>query len=118
MDHPGVAAEGATGHTGNGLKEMAMTVSLAGSRVDLDTPYSLTEAQIRFYRANGFVKLKQVFSAETLATYGPEITRKVHELNTLHLPMEQRTTYQKAFLQVMNLWRASEIVKEFVFSRR
>ena len=41
-----------------------MTVSLAGSRVDLDTPYSLTEAQIRFYRENGFVKLKQVFSAE------------------------------------------------------
>ena len=55
MDHSGVAAEVETGHTGNGLKEMAMTVSLAGSRVDLDTPYSLTEAQIRFYRENGFV---------------------------------------------------------------
>jgi ectoine hydroxylase-related dioxygenase (phytanoyl-CoA dioxygenase family) len=90
----------------------------AGRNVDLETPYVLTEAQIRFYRENGFVKLKNVFTPETLAAYGPEITRKVHELNTLHLPMEERTTYQKAFLQVMNIWRESAVVKEFVFSRR
>ena len=32
--------------------------------------------------------------------------------------MEERTTYEKAFLQIMNLWRENEEVKEFVFSRR
>jgi ectoine hydroxylase-related dioxygenase (phytanoyl-CoA dioxygenase family) len=32
--------------------------------------------------------------------------------------MEQRNTYQKAFLQVMNLWTKSEVVKEFVMSPR
>ena len=36
----------------------------------------------------------------------------------MHLPMEQRTTYQKAFLQIMNIWLKSEIAKEFVFSKR
>lgn len=94
-----------------------MTVASV-ARVDLDTPYPLTDSQIRFYRENGFLKLTDVFSAETLAAYGPEITRNVHELNTLHLPMEERTTYQKAFLQVMNIWTKSEVVRQFVFSRR
>jgi ectoine hydroxylase-related dioxygenase (phytanoyl-CoA dioxygenase family) len=96
-----------------------MTVALAATKhVDLDSRYPLSPEQIRFYRENGFVKLKDVLSAPTIAAYAPEITRKVHELNTLHLPMEQRTTYQKAFLQVMNIWRESAIVKEFVFSKR
>ena len=95
-----------------------MNATLTAARLDLDAPYALSAAQIAFYRENGFIKLKNVFSPETIAAYGPEITRKVHELNTLHLPMEERTTYQKAFLQVMNIWRESAIVKEFVFSRR
>jgi ectoine hydroxylase-related dioxygenase (phytanoyl-CoA dioxygenase family) len=97
---------------------MENAATMSAARVDLDAPYVLPPDAVRFYRENGFVKLKQVFRAETLAKYGPEITRKVHELNTLHLPMEQRTTYQKAFLQVMNIWTKSGVVKEFVFSRR
>ena len=96
-----------------------MTVATAAeNRVDLDSPYALTEEQIRFYRENGFVKLKHVLSPATLAKYGPTVTKRVHELNTLHLPMEERTTYQKAFLQVMNIWTQCEVVKEFVFSKR
>lgn len=96
-----------------------MSVATAAeNRVDLDSRYPLTDAQILFFRENGFVKLKNVLSPETIAKYGPTITRRVHELNTLHLPMEERTTYQKAFLQVMNIWTKCEIVKEFVFSKR
>ena len=90
----------------------------AAGRRDLDEPYPLSDEQIRSYREAGFVRLKGVLGVGTLARYGREITRKVHELNTQHLPMEKRTTYQKAFLQVMNLWTQSEVVKDFVFSRR
>jgi ectoine hydroxylase-related dioxygenase (phytanoyl-CoA dioxygenase family) len=96
---------------------MRMT-TLAAARPDLDAPYALTPDQVRSYRENGFIRLKNVLSPETIRAYAPEITRKVHELNTLHLPMEQRSTYQKAFLQVMNLWTKSDVVKEFAFSRR
>jgi ectoine hydroxylase-related dioxygenase (phytanoyl-CoA dioxygenase family) len=92
-----------------------MTATLAK---EIDAPYRLTDEQVRFYRENGFVRLKGVFSPETIAAYGPQITRKTFELNTLDLPMEQRTTYQKAFLQVMNLWTKDALVKEFVFGRR
>ena len=95
-----------------------MAPALAPARTGLDSPYPLSGEQVAFYRENGFIKLKGVFSAEALARYGREITQKVHELNTLHLPMEERTTYQKAFLQVMNLWTKSDVVREFVFGKR
>jgi ectoine hydroxylase-related dioxygenase (phytanoyl-CoA dioxygenase family) len=85
---------------------------------DLDVPYPLTQEHIQFFRANGYIKLKNVFAPDVLAYYGAEISRQVQALNTLNLPMEQRNTYQKAFLQVMNIWRHSPLVKEFVFGQR
>lgn len=36
----------------------------------------------------------------------------------MHLPMEERDTYGQAFLQITNLWRQDERVREFVFSKR
>lgn len=87
--------------------------------LDLDAPfYSVSEEQITFYRRNRFIKLKQVFSEEELTYFGKAITRKVIEMNTMHLPMEERDTYSKAFLQVMNLWREDDTVRQFVFSKR
>jgi ectoine hydroxylase-related dioxygenase (phytanoyl-CoA dioxygenase family) len=86
--------------------------------LDIDSPYGLSSAQIDFYRANGYVKLKQVLSPEVLAYYRQEISQRVQELNTQHLPIEQRSIYDKAFLQVTNLWLNSEIVKEFVTAKR
>ena len=91
---------------------------MISSSSELDSAYTLTPEQIRLFRENGFIKLKQVLSAEALWHFGEEISRRVLRLNTNTKPMEQRTTYQKAFLQVMNLWTKSEMVKELVFSRR
>jgi ectoine hydroxylase-related dioxygenase (phytanoyl-CoA dioxygenase family) len=88
------------------------------ARFDLESPCLLNPEQIRFFRDNGYIKLKNVLSADALNYYGREITEKVRELNTLDLPMEQRTTYQKAFLQVMNIWTRCDIVREFVFGKR
>jgi len=87
-------------------------------RCDLDEPFSITPDHVAFFQKNGYIKLKDVLAPEVLSHYGQEITRKVKEINKLDLPMEQRTTYQKAFLQIMNLWLQSDIVKEFVFSKR
>jgi hypothetical protein len=36
----------------------------------------------------------------------------------MHLPLAERDTYNKAFLQVTNLWRHDATVRELVFSRR
>lgn len=62
--------------------------------------------------------MKHVLSAELLAYYGEIITNRVFTLNKLTKPMEERTTYEKAFLQVMNMWREDEEIKEFVFGKR
>ena len=86
--------------------------------VDIDAPYALTDAQIAQFRRDGYIKLKDVFTLDELERYRHEITRLVKELNTQHLPMEQRGTYQKAFLQIMNLWTHSPLVKEFVLGKR
>lgn len=85
---------------------------------ELDRSYSLSSESIRFYREKGYVKLKHVLSDELLNYYGEVITDYVFKLNKLTKPMEERTTYEKAFLQVMNLWRENEEIREFVFSKR
>ena len=84
----------------------------------LKESYPVTPAQSAQYREQGFIKLKNVLSMEVLDFYAREITAQVQQLNTQTLPMEKRNTYQKAFLQIMNLWTYHPLVKEFVFSQR
>lgn len=38
--------------------------------------------------------------------------------NAATSPLEERDTYHKAFLQVTNLWRTSDVARAFVFERR
>jgi len=85
--------------------------------LDLDSHYQLTAEQIAFYQKNEYIKLKHVLGPETLAHYGKFIWEKTLELNTNTLPMEERTTYDKAFIQVMNIWKECEEVKAFVLGK-
>lgn len=85
---------------------------------DLDTPYPLPDDAVERFRRDGFIKLRQVLSPATLQAYGREITRLTIELNTQTRPLEERSTYDRAFLQVMNLWEQSPLVARFVMGRR
>ena len=84
----------------------------------LNTPYSLTREQIDFYQENRFIKLKQVFDQPTISYFNEVITRRVEQMNKQDTPLESRSTYGKAFLQLFNLWREDDLVKELVFSKR
>jgi ectoine hydroxylase-related dioxygenase (phytanoyl-CoA dioxygenase family) len=84
----------------------------------LSAPYPLTKEQIEFYQENRFIKLKQVFDSSTLSYFNDVITRRVEQMNTQTTPLENRSTYGKAFLQLFNLWREDELVKELVCSKR
>jgi ectoine hydroxylase-related dioxygenase (phytanoyl-CoA dioxygenase family) len=86
--------------------------------MNLDTPYPLTAEQIECYRRDGFIKLRDVLDADTLDRYGREITRLTIELNTQDKPLAERSTYDRAFLQVMNLWEQSPLVARFVMGQR
>lgn len=85
---------------------------------ELDQPYDTTEEQRTQFRRDGFIKLKQVLSPAIISFYDQQVTEKVLELNHNLKPMSERTTYERAFLQVVNLWTQCEIVKQLVFSRR
>jgi ectoine hydroxylase-related dioxygenase (phytanoyl-CoA dioxygenase family) len=86
--------------------------------MDIDSPYPLQREHIERFHRDGFVRLEGVFDAETLAHYGEEIGRLTIALNTQTVPLEQRSTYDRAFLQVMNLWRQGGLAREFVFGKR
>ncbi len=87
-------------------------------RKQLDAPFALSEAAIAHYRKNGYVKLKHALSPEVIDFYGPQVTRMVIALNTQTKPVAERSTYEKAFLQIINLWEKDGLVKEFAFGKR
>lgn len=84
----------------------------------LNDPLVLTEECLAQFRTAGFVRLNKVLDRSTLQEFGPEITRMTLLLNQQDKPLEERTTYDRAFLQVMNLWQSSERVKQFVLGER
>lgn len=87
-------------------------------RQQLDAPFAVSPEQIAFFNENGYVKLKHVLSPELLEHYRKAINGRVAELSRDALPLDQRDTYGKAFLQIMNLWTESDTVREFVFGKR
>ena len=84
----------------------------------LDELYTLTDEQIAFYQKHRYIKLKDVLDAETLDYFNKAISKTVNELNQEDQPLEERTTYGKAFLQLFNLWTKDAAIKDLIFSRR
>ncbi|GAA3767112.1 phytanoyl-CoA dioxygenase family protein [Streptomyces chiangmaiensis] len=96
-----------------------MTATTESRMSELDLPYEgLSSTATADFNRDGFVHLSGVLSPEVIAEYEPTITSEVIRLNSQHLPLAERDTYGKAFLQVTNLWQHNEKVKELVFSRR
>ncbi len=85
---------------------------------DLKSPYPLQPGHQKIFREQGRVHLPGVFRAETLVYFREVISRAVAKYASPSIPLEKRTTYDKAFLQVMNLWRRDSKVKLFAFSRK
>ena len=98
------------------VKNVSMVTSSIKSA--LEQPYPLTSEQIAFYQQNRYIKLKQVFDADTIAFFNEAISQRVALMNHETRPLEERNTYGKAFLQLFNLWREDEVVKELIFSPR
>lgn len=84
----------------------------------LTAPYQLPPGAADAFREGGFVRLSGVLSPDVLAAYGEEVTREVLAARPNPAPLEERSTYDRAFLQVTNLWRRNQMVREFVLSPR
>ena len=84
----------------------------------LEKPFELSQDQIDFYQANRYIKLRQVLDQETTEYFNQVISDQVAVMNHVKTKVDERNNYGKAFLQLFNLWRENEEVKQFVFSKR
>lgn len=85
---------------------------------DLSREYPLRQDQIAGFQANGHILLPGVLNAAEIAAYRPVINDAAYRYNTERRKMEDRDTYGKAFLQIMNLWRRDEQVAQFTLAKR
>lgn len=85
---------------------------------DLDTPMPLDAETVARYHRDGFVRIAGALPPALVAEAGAAITAATLRLNGEHRPLAERGTYDRAFLQVMNLWRADPAARHFVFGRR
>jgi len=83
---------------------------------DLHSQYELSSEQVEFYRANRYIKLKNVFGARVIQHFNEVISNQVDLMNDVNTSLSERSTYGKAFLQLFNLWTRSDQIREFVFS--
>ena len=86
--------------------------------VDLQDEYKLSNEQIEHYQEKGHICLRGVASKEEICTYRSVINESVAEYAKKLVPLSERDTYGKAFIQVMNIWEHSKEVEKFVLARR
>lgn len=85
---------------------------------NLDTPLSLTEDQIGEFREKGHTLIRKAATEEEIFAYHPYIIDAADRYNEEKRKLEDRDTYGKAFLQIMNLWKQDQQVKKFVLAQR
>jgi ectoine hydroxylase-related dioxygenase (phytanoyl-CoA dioxygenase family) len=84
----------------------------------LDDYKKLPDESVREFREKGHTLIQNVLSSEEIEAYRPVIVGAADRFNTEKRKLEDRDTYGKAFLQIMNLWQVDADVKKFVFAKR
>ena len=84
----------------------------------LDAIKTIDETQIQEFRKNGHTLIRNVLSSDEVSAYREAINAAAYRFNTEKRALEDRDTYGKAFLQIMNLWEVDEDVKKFTLSKR
>lgn len=85
---------------------------------DFSSPYPLDPAQVAAFQRDGHTCVRGLATPEEIAVYSPLFAEAVAARSRAVKPMEERDTYGKAFLQIMNLWREDARLQRFVFARR
>jgi ectoine hydroxylase-related dioxygenase (phytanoyl-CoA dioxygenase family) len=77
------------------------------------------EASVTEFAAEGHTVVRGLASADEVAAVRPAIEAAASSTAwNRHLPLDQRDTYSKAFLQATNLWRLDPVIADFVCSPR
>ncbi len=93
-------------------------MSESTSPPSLDTPYFLSPDELKVYREDGHILLRNVASAEEVAAYRPVVEQVMNEWTRKAETQGRIETYGTFFQQVTNVWRMNEILRRFVFAKR
>jgi len=85
---------------------------------ELQAPCRLPRDAAAAFARDGFVRLREVLTPAQIEHHAAAVDAAIAQRGAAQRPMQERTTYEKAFLQVMNLWTTSEAVRRLVFSGR
>src|SRR3546814_4503483 len=84
----------------------------------LDDFKTISEEQKQEFRKNGHTLVRNVLAAEAVPYFQRVIGEAAQQHNEEKRKLQDRDTYGKAFLQIMNLWLTDEEVKRFVLAKR
>ncbi len=85
----------------------------------LSSAFVVQDEEVRAFQRDGHVVIRGLTSREEVSAYRDALVEAGRAAPQAEpRPLAERDTYGKAFLQMFNLWRQSEVAKAFVFSRR
>jgi len=84
----------------------------------LDEFKPISSSQTAEFQENGHILIRDVLDKETVEHFREVIGKAADKHNEEKRKLEDRDTYGKAFLQIMNLWRVDQDVKRFVTAKR
>ena len=84
----------------------------------LQNTITIDDAQKEAFRKNGYTLIKNILNADEVNAYRDVINNAAYKYNTEKRKLEERDTYGKAFLQIMNLWAVDNDVKKFTLAKR
>lgn len=84
----------------------------------LDDYIQIEPQQTEEFRSKGHTLIRSVLRSEEVPVYREVINQAAYKFNTEKRKLEERDTYGKAFLQIMNLWEVDEQMKNFTLAKR
>ena len=77
---------------------------------DLSTEYVVDPSEAESYQRDGHILLRGVASTEEVAAYRTVIGDAFRSRQPATVPLEERDSYHKAFVQIANLWEEEDAV--------
>lgn len=84
----------------------------------LNDTIQIKPGQIKAFRRDGYTLTRSLLSTDEVVAYREVINEAAYTYNKEKRKIEDRDTYGKAFLQIMNLWKADEAVRKFTLAKR
>jgi ectoine hydroxylase-related dioxygenase (phytanoyl-CoA dioxygenase family) len=84
----------------------------------LDDFIKTPQHNIDEFQEKGHTLVNGVLTPDEIDIYRPVIVGAADRYNTEKRKLEDRDTYGKAFLQIMNLWQSDEDARKFVLAKR